>query len=132
MDTRSERVQFARAKTTDSVQREEHDSLNIIKTRTEATTAGGASLEVSTSVGPNQEKMGGDSAHARHGTTPVSSDLSQVGTPFVVGEDSKKINELMELCTSMNKVILKQSKQLRSCNKEINLLKKIILKIRQQ
>ena len=78
MDIRSERVHSARAQSTASVHSEEQDRLNINKTQVEAKTAGGASFEVSTSVGPSQEKMGGDSAHARHGATPVSSDPSQV------------------------------------------------------
>ncbi|GJZ49957.1 hypothetical protein Tco_0604147 [Tanacetum coccineum] len=95
---------LVRAATTASSLEAEQDSGNIIKTRSKATPNEAGSQGTSSGGGPRcQETMGDTIAQTRsENVSKLSNDpLLARGNTLQSGEDSLKLNELMELCTNL-------------------------------
>ncbi|GJY05500.1 hypothetical protein Tco_0371440 [Tanacetum coccineum] len=100
---------LVRAATTASSLEAEQDSGNITKTRSKVTLNEPSSLGTSSGSGPRfQETIGetiaqtGFESVSKHSNDPV---LARANT-LRSGEDSLKLNELMELCTSLQQRVL--------------------------
>ncbi|GKB22653.1 hypothetical protein Tco_0862054 [Tanacetum coccineum] len=100
---------LVRAATTASSLEAEQDSGNIIKTRSKATPNEAGSQGTTSGGGPRrQETMGDTIAQTRfENVSKLSNDpLLARGNTLRSGEDSLKLNELMELCTNLQQRVL--------------------------
>ncbi|GJU27311.1 hypothetical protein Tco_1165932, partial [Tanacetum coccineum] len=100
---------LVRAVTTASSLEVEQDSGNIIKTRSKATPNEAGSQGTTSGGGPKrQETMGDTIAQTRFENVSKLSDdpLLARGNTLRSGEDSLKLNELMELCTNLQQRVL--------------------------
>ncbi|GJV89024.1 hypothetical protein Tco_1532962 [Tanacetum coccineum] len=100
---------LVRAATTASSLEAEQDSGNINKTQSKATPNEPSSLGTSSGDGPRrQETMGDTIAQTRsENVSKLSNDpLLARGNTLQSGEDSLKLNELMELCTNLQQRVL--------------------------
>ncbi|GJW96687.1 hypothetical protein Tco_0178495 [Tanacetum coccineum] len=100
---------LVRAATTASSLEAEQDSGNIIKTRSKATPNEAGSQGTTSGGGPRrQETMGDTIAQTRsENVSKLSNDpLLARGNTLRSGEDSLKLNELMELCTNLQTRVL--------------------------
>ncbi|GJX28701.1 hypothetical protein Tco_0236780 [Tanacetum coccineum] len=100
---------LVRVVTTTSSLEAEQDSGNIIKTRSKATPNEAGSQGTSSGCGPRrQEAMGDTIAQTRfENVSKLSNDpLLARDNTLQSGEDSLKLNELMELCTDLQQRVL--------------------------
>ncbi|GJW96329.1 putative ribonuclease H-like domain-containing protein [Tanacetum coccineum] len=100
---------LVRAATTSSSLEAEQDSGNVTKTRTKATPNESSSLGTTSGGGPRcQETMGDTIAQTRfENVSKTSNDPLLVrGNTLRSGENSLKLNELMELCTNLQQRVL--------------------------
>ncbi|GKA80270.1 hypothetical protein Tco_0786866 [Tanacetum coccineum] len=100
---------LARGATNASSLEAEHDSGNIIKTRSKATPNEVGSLGTTSGGGPRrQETMGDTIAQTRfENVSKLSNDpLLARGNTLQSGKDSLKLKELMELCTNLQTRVL--------------------------
>ncbi|GJZ49912.1 hypothetical protein Tco_0604102 [Tanacetum coccineum] len=100
---------LVRAATTASSLEAEQDSGNITKTRSKATPNESSSLGTTSGGGPRcQETMGDTIAQTRfENVSKLSNDsLLARGNTLRSDEDRLKLNELMELCTTLQKKVL--------------------------
>ncbi|GKA95301.1 hypothetical protein Tco_0817339 [Tanacetum coccineum] len=100
---------LVRAATTASSLEAEQDSGNIIKTRSKATPNEAGSQGTTSGGGPRRQETIGDTiAQTRfENVSKLSNDpLLAKGNTLRSGEDSLKLNELMELCTNLQQRVL--------------------------
>ncbi|GJY28023.1 hypothetical protein Tco_0403790 [Tanacetum coccineum] len=125
---------LVRAVTTTSSLEAEQDSGNIIKTRSKATPNEAGSQGTSSGCGPRrQETMGDTIAQTRfENVSKLSNDpLLARDKTLQSGEDSLKLNELMELCTDLQQRVLDlettkttQANEIASLKRRVKKLKK--------
>ncbi|GKC63895.1 hypothetical protein Tco_1096493, partial [Tanacetum coccineum] len=123
---------LVRAATIASSLEAEQDSGNITKTRSKATPNESSSLGTTSGGGPRcQETMGDTIAQARFENVSKHSNDSLLarGNTLRSDEDSRKLNELMELCTTLQNRVLDLEKTKTSQHNEIASLKKRVKKL---
>ncbi|GKC41727.1 hypothetical protein Tco_1059449, partial [Tanacetum coccineum] len=126
---------LVRAATTASSLEAEHDSGNIAKTRSKATPNESSSLGTTSGGGPmRQETMGDTIAQTRFENVSKHSNepLLARGNTLQSGEDSLKLNELMELCTNLQTRVLDLEKTKTTQAEEIVSLKRRLKKLEQR
>ncbi|GKC61431.1 hypothetical protein Tco_1089029 [Tanacetum coccineum] len=126
---------LVRAATTASSLEAEQDSGNIIKTRSKATPNEAGSQGTTSGGGPRrQETMGDTIAQTRfENVSKLSNDpLLARGNTLQSGEDSLKLNELMELCTNLQTRVLDLEKTKTTQAEEIVSLKRRVKKLEQK
>ncbi|GJZ74511.1 hypothetical protein Tco_0638976, partial [Tanacetum coccineum] len=126
---------LVRAATTASSLEAEQDSGNIIKTRSKATPNEAGSQGTTSGGGPRrQETMGDTIAQTRfENVSKLSNDpLLARGNTLRSGEDSLKLNELMELCTNLQTRVLDLEKTKTTQAEEIVSLKRRVKKLEQK
>ncbi|GJU37408.1 putative ribonuclease H-like domain-containing protein [Tanacetum coccineum] len=123
---------LVRAATTASSLEAEQDSGNITKTRSKATPNESSSLGTTSGGGPRcQETMGDTIAQTRfENVSKLSNDsLLARGNTLRSDEDRLKLNELMELCTTLQKKVLDLEKTKTTQANEIASLKRRVKKL---
>ncbi|GJZ71946.1 hypothetical protein Tco_0635797, partial [Tanacetum coccineum] len=123
---------LVRAATTASSLEAEQDSDNITKTRSKATPNESSSLGTTLGGGPRcQETMGDTIAQTRfENVSKLSNDsLLARGNTLQSDEDRLKLNELMELCTTLQKKVLDLEKTKTTQANEIASLKRRVKKL---
>ncbi|GJV85727.1 retrovirus-related pol polyprotein from transposon TNT 1-94 [Tanacetum coccineum] len=123
---------LVRAATTASSLEVEQDSGNITKTRSKATPYESSSLGTTSGDGPRcQETMGDTIAQTRFENVSKHSNDSLLarGNTLQSDEDSLKLNELMELCTTLQNRVLDLEKTKTSQQNEIASLKRRVKKL---
>ncbi|GKE20956.1 hypothetical protein Tco_1432468, partial [Tanacetum coccineum] len=123
---------LVRAGTTTSSLEAEQDSGNITKTRSKATPNESSSLGTTLGGGPRcQETMGDTIAQTRFENVSKLSNVLLLarGNTLQIDEDSLKLNELMELCTNLQKKVLDLEKTKTTLANEIVGLKKRVKKL---
>ncbi|GJX92559.1 hypothetical protein Tco_0347145 [Tanacetum coccineum] len=123
---------LVRAATTASSLEAEQDSGNITKTRSKATPNESSSLGTTSGGGPKcQETMGDTIAQTRFENVSKHSNDSLLarGNTLRSDEDRLKLNELMELCTTLQKKVLDLEKIKTTQDNEIASLKKRVKKL---
>ncbi|GJX27209.1 hypothetical protein Tco_0233505 [Tanacetum coccineum] len=123
---------LVRAATTASSLEAEQDSGNITKTRSKATPNESSSLGTTSGGGPRcQETMGDTIAQTRfENVSKLSNDSLLVrGNTHQSDEDRLKLNELMELCTTLQKKVLDLEKTKTTQANEIASLKRRVKKL---
>ncbi|GJU73446.1 hypothetical protein Tco_1264851 [Tanacetum coccineum] len=123
---------LVRAATTTSSLEAEQDSGNITKTRSKATLNEPSSLGTSSGSGPRrQETMGDIIAQTRfENVSKLFNDpLLARGNTLQSGEDSLKLNELMELCTNLQQWVLDLETTKTTQANEIAILKRRVKKL---
>ncbi|GKB98478.1 hypothetical protein Tco_0984615, partial [Tanacetum coccineum] len=113
----------------------EQDSGNITKTRSKATPNESSSLKTTSGCGPRrQETMGDTIAQTRfENVSKLSNDsLLARGNTLQSDEDRLKLNELMELCTNLQKKVLDLEKTKTTQANETASLKRRIKKLEQK
>ncbi|GJR68070.1 hypothetical protein Tco_0014135 [Tanacetum coccineum] len=123
---------LVRAATTASSLEAEQDSGNITKTRSKATPNESSSLGTTSGGGPRcQETMGDTIAQTRfENVSKLSNDsLLARGNTLRSDEDRLKLNELMELCTNLQKKVLDLEKTKTTQQNEIDSLKRRVKKL---
>ncbi|GJZ19905.1 hypothetical protein Tco_0556495 [Tanacetum coccineum] len=123
---------LVRAATTASSLEAEQDSGNITKTRSKATPNESSSLGTTSGGGPRcQETMGDTIAQTRFENVSkhFNDSLLARGNTFRSDEDSLKLNELMELCTTLQKKVLDLEKTKTTQANEIASLKRRVKKL---
>ncbi|GJW33694.1 hypothetical protein Tco_0053726 [Tanacetum coccineum] len=123
---------LVRAATTASSLEAEHDSGNITKTRSKATPNKSSFLGTSSGGGPRcQETMGDTIAQTRfENVSKLSNDsLLAIGNTLRSDEDRLKFNELMELCTNLQKKVLDLERTKTTKANEIASLKRRVKKL---
>ncbi|GJU28281.1 hypothetical protein Tco_1166902 [Tanacetum coccineum] len=126
---------MVRVATTASSLEAEQDSGNIAKTQSKATPNESSSLGTTLGGGPRrQETMGDTIAQTRfENVSKHSSDtLIARGNTLRSGEDSLKLNELMELCTNLQTRVLDLEKTKTTQAEEIVSLKRRVKKLKQK
>ncbi|GJR89627.1 putative ribonuclease H-like domain-containing protein [Tanacetum coccineum] len=126
---------LVRAATTASSLEAEQDSGNIAKTQSKATPNESSSLGTTSGGGPRrQETMGDTIAQTRfENVSKLSNDpLLARGNTLRSGEDSLKLNELMELCTNLQTRVLDLEKTKTTQAEEIVSLKRRVKKLEQK
>ncbi|GJV34611.1 hypothetical protein Tco_1395011 [Tanacetum coccineum] len=126
---------LVRAATTASSLEAEQDSGNIAKTQSKATPNESSSLGTTSGGGPRrQETMGDTIAQTRFENVSKHSNdpLLARGNTLRSGEDSLKLNELMELCTNLQTRVLDLEKTKTTQAKEIVSLKRRVKKLEQK
>ncbi|GJZ78738.1 hypothetical protein Tco_0643575, partial [Tanacetum coccineum] len=126
---------LVRAATTASSLEAEQDSGNITKTRSKATPNESSSLGTTSGGGPRrQETMGDTIAQTRfENVSKLSNDsLLARGNTLQSDEDRLKLNELMELCTNLQKKVLDLEKTKTTQANEIASLKRRVKKLEQK
>ncbi|GJV59619.1 putative ribonuclease H-like domain-containing protein [Tanacetum coccineum] len=126
---------LVRAATTTSSLEAEQDSGNIIKTRSKATPNEPGSQGTSSGGGPRcQETIGDTIAQTRfENVSKISNDPLLIrGNTLRSGEDSLKLNELMELCTKLQQRVLDLENTKTSQDNEIAKLKRRVKKLEQK
>ncbi|GKD40585.1 hypothetical protein Tco_1260792, partial [Tanacetum coccineum] len=124
-----------RATTIASSLEAEQDSGNITKTRSKATPNESSSLGTTSGGGPRcQETMGDTIAQTRfENVSKLSNDsLLARGNTLQSDEDRLKINELMELCTTLQKKVLDLEKTKTTQANEIISLKRRVKKLKKK
>ncbi|GJS77318.1 putative ribonuclease H-like domain-containing protein [Tanacetum coccineum] len=123
---------LVRDATTASSLEAEQDSGNILKTQSKATLNEPSSIGTSSGTGPRRQDTKGDTfARTRfERVSKLSNDLLLAGgnTPRS-GEDSMKLQELMELCTNLQKKVLDLETSKTTQAEEISSLKKRVKKL---
>ncbi|GJW23791.1 uncharacterized mitochondrial protein-like protein [Tanacetum coccineum] len=126
---------LVRAATTTSSLEAEQDSGNIAKTKSKATPNESSSLGTTSGGGPRRQKTMGDTIAqtrfenvSKHSNDP----LLTRGNTFQSGEDSLKLNELMELCTNLQTRVLDLEKTKIKQAEEIISLKTRVKKLEQK
>ncbi|GJZ12354.1 hypothetical protein Tco_0547584 [Tanacetum coccineum] len=120
---------LVRAATTASSLEAEQDSGNIDKTQSKATPNEAGSQGTTSGSGPKrQETIGDTTARTRfESVSKLSNDLLLArGNTLQSGEDSMKLNELMELCTNLQIRVLDLEKTKTTQANEIDSLKRNI------
>ncbi|GJV46477.1 hypothetical protein Tco_1431013 [Tanacetum coccineum] len=123
---------LVRAATTASSLEAEQDSGNITKTRSKATPNESSSLGTTLGGGPRcQETIGDTIAQTRfENVSKLSNDsLLARGNTLRSDEDRLKLNELMELCTTLQKKVLDLEKTKTTQANEIASLKRRVKKL---
>ncbi|GJY05992.1 hypothetical protein Tco_0371932 [Tanacetum coccineum] len=123
---------LVRAATTASSLEAEQDSGNIIKTRSKATPNEPSSLGTSSGSSPRCQETTGDTiAQTRfENVSKLSNDpLLARGNTLRSGEDSLKLNELMELCTNLQQRVLELETTKTTQANEIASLKRRVKKL---
>ncbi|GJS46595.1 hypothetical protein Tco_0596716 [Tanacetum coccineum] len=123
---------LVRAATTASSLEAEQDNGNITKTRFKATPNESSSLVTTSGGGPrHQETMGDNIAQTRfENVSKLSNDSLLVrGNTLQSDEDRLKLNELMELCTNLQKKVLDLEKTKTTQANEIGSLKRRVKKL---
>ncbi|GKB49635.1 hypothetical protein Tco_0900388 [Tanacetum coccineum] len=123
---------LVRAATTASSLEAEQDNGNITKTRSKATPNESSSLGTTSGGGPRcQETMGDTIAQTRfENVSKLSNDsLLARGNTLRSDEDRLKLNELMELCTTLQKKVLDLEKTKTTQANEIASLKRRVKKL---
>ncbi|GJR10350.1 putative ribonuclease H-like domain-containing protein [Tanacetum coccineum] len=123
---------LVRAATIASSLEVEQDSGNITKTRSKATPYESSSLGTTSGDGPRcQETMGDTIAQTRFENVSKHSNDSLLvrGNTLQSDEDSLKLNELMELCTTLQNRVLDLEKTKTSQQNEIASLKRRVKKL---
>ncbi|GJS93584.1 putative ribonuclease H-like domain-containing protein [Tanacetum coccineum] len=123
---------LVRAATTASSLEAEQDSGNITKTRSKATPNESSSLGTTSGGGPRcQETIGDTIAQTRfENVSKLSNDsLLARGNTLQSDEDRLKLNELMELCTTLQKKVLDLEKTKTTQANEIASLKRRVKKL---
>ncbi|GKB34660.1 hypothetical protein Tco_0879602 [Tanacetum coccineum] len=126
---------LVRAATTASSLEAEQDSGNIAKTQSKATPNESSSLGTTSGGGPRrQETMGDTIAQTRFENVSKHSNdpLLARGNTLRSGEDSLKLNELMELCTNLQTRVLDLEKTKTTQAEEIVSLKRRVKKLEQK
>ncbi|GJS22065.1 hypothetical protein Tco_0450697 [Tanacetum coccineum] len=126
---------LVRAATTASSLEAEQDSGNITKTRSKATPNESSSLGTTSGGGPRcQETMRDTIAQTRfENVSKLSNDsLLARGNTLQSDEDRLKLNELMELCTTLQKKVLDLEKTKTTQANEIASLKRRVKKLEQK
>ncbi|GKC09432.1 hypothetical protein Tco_1001042 [Tanacetum coccineum] len=126
---------LVRAATTASSLEAEQDSGNINKTRSKATPNESSSLGTTSGGGPRrQETMGETIVQTRfENVSKLSNDLLLArGNTLQSGEDSLKLNELMELCTNLQTRVLDLEKIKTTQAEETISLKRRVKKLEQK
>ncbi|GJW23076.1 putative ribonuclease H-like domain-containing protein [Tanacetum coccineum] len=126
---------LVRATTTASSLEAEQDSGNITKTRSKATPNESSSLGTTSGGSPRcQETIGDTIAQTRfENVSKLSNDsLLARGNTLRSDEDRLKLNELMELCTNLQKKVLDLEKTKTSQANEIASLKRRVKKLEQK
>ncbi|GJX88737.1 putative ribonuclease H-like domain-containing protein [Tanacetum coccineum] len=126
---------LVRAATTASSLEAEQDSGNIAKTQSKATPNESSSLGTTSGGGPRrQETMGDTIAQTRFENVSKHSNdpLLARGNTLQSGEDSLKLNELMELCTNLQTRVLDLEKTKTTQAEEIVSLKRRVKKLKQK
>ncbi|GJU14220.1 uncharacterized mitochondrial protein-like protein [Tanacetum coccineum] len=121
-----------RAATTASSLEAKQDSGNITKTRSKATPNESSSLGTTSGGGPMcQETMGDTIAQTRFENVSEHSNDSLLakGNTLQSDEDRLKLDELMELCTTLQQMVLDLEKTKTSQHNEIVSLKKRVKKL---
>ncbi|GJU80191.1 hypothetical protein Tco_1282556 [Tanacetum coccineum] len=126
---------LVRVATTTSSLEAEQDSGNIAKTKSKATPNESSSLGTTSGGGPRCQKTMGDTIAqtrfenvSKHSNDP----LLTRGNTFQSGEDSLKLNELMELCTNLQTRVLDLEKTKTKQAEEIISLKTRVKKLEQK
>ncbi|GJW01758.1 hypothetical protein Tco_1557009 [Tanacetum coccineum] len=123
---------LVRAATTASSLEAEQDNGNITKTRTKATPKESSSLGTTLGGGPRcQETMGDTIAQTRFENVSKHSNDSLLarGNTLQSDEDRLKLEELMELCTNLQKRVLNLEKTKTAQANEIASLKRRVKKL---
>ncbi|GJX81323.1 hypothetical protein Tco_0330804 [Tanacetum coccineum] len=123
---------LVRVATTASSLEAEQDSGNITKTRSKATPNKSSSLGTTSGGGPRcQETIGDTIAQTRfENVSKLSNDsLLARGNTLQSDEDRLKLNELMELCTTLQKKVLDLEKTKTTQANEIASLKRRVKKL---
>ncbi|GJX54049.1 hypothetical protein Tco_0282418 [Tanacetum coccineum] len=123
---------LVRAATTASSLEAEQDSGNITKTRSKATPNESSSLGTTSGGGPRcQETIGDTIAQTRfENVSKLSNDLLLArGNTLRSDEDRLKLNELMELCTTLQKKVLDLEKTKTTQANDISSLKRRVKKL---
>ncbi|GJX39103.1 hypothetical protein Tco_0252406 [Tanacetum coccineum] len=123
---------LVRAATTASSLEAEQDSGNITKTRSKATPNESSSLGTTSGGGPRcQETMGDTIAQTRFENVSKHSNDSLLarGNTLRSDEDRLKLNELMELCTTLQNRVLDLEKTKTTQQNEIDSLKRRVKKL---
>ncbi|GKF75509.1 hypothetical protein Tco_0224953, partial [Tanacetum coccineum] len=123
---------LVRAATTASSLEAEQDSGNITKTRSKATLIESSSLGTSSSGGPRcQETMGDTIAQTRFNNVSKRSNDSLLARGYTLRSDKDrlKLNELMELCTTLQKEVFDLEKTKTTQANEIASLKRRVKKL---
>ncbi|GJX99406.1 hypothetical protein Tco_0356425 [Tanacetum coccineum] len=123
---------LVRAATTASSLETKQDSGNITKTRSKATPNESSSVGTTSGGGPGcQETMGDTIAQTRfENVSKLSNDsLLARGNTLQIDKDSLKLNELMELCTTLQKKVLDLEKTKTAQDNEIDSLKRSVKKL---
>ncbi|GKB98242.1 hypothetical protein Tco_0984379 [Tanacetum coccineum] len=126
---------LVRAATTASSLEAEQDSGNITKTRSKATPNESSSLGTTLGGGPRcQETIGDTIAQTRFENVSKHSNDSLLarGNTLRSDEDRLKLNELMELCTNLQKKVLDLEKTKTTQANEIASLKRRVKKLEQK
>ncbi|GJS47606.1 hypothetical protein Tco_0597727 [Tanacetum coccineum] len=126
---------LVRAATTASSLEEEQDSGNINKTQSKATPNESSSPGTTSGGGPRcQETIGDTIAQTRfENVSKLSNDpLLERGNTLRSGEDSLKLQELMELCTNLQQRVLDLEKTKTTQAEEIVSLKRRVKKLEQK
>ncbi|GJX01037.1 hypothetical protein Tco_0184950 [Tanacetum coccineum] len=126
---------LVRAATTASSLEAEQDNDNITKTRSKATPNESSSLGTTLSGGPRCQKTMGDTiAQTRfENVSKLSNDsLLARGNTLQSDEDRPKLNELMELCTTLQKKVLDLEKTKTTQANEIASLKRRVKKLKKK
>ncbi|GKB88080.1 hypothetical protein Tco_0960352, partial [Tanacetum coccineum] len=123
---------LVRAATTASSLEAKQDSGNITKTRSKATPNESSSLGTTSGGGPRcQETMGDTIAQTRFENVSKHSNDSLLarGNTLQSDEDRLKLNELMELCTTLQNRVLDLEKTKTTQQNEIDSLKRRVKKL---
>ncbi|GJT59467.1 hypothetical protein Tco_1003000 [Tanacetum coccineum] len=123
---------LVRAATIASSLEAEQDSGNITKTRSKETPNESSSLGTTSNGGPRcQETMGDTIAQTRFDNVSKHSNdlLLARGNTLRSDEDSLKLNELMELCTNLQKKVLDLEKRKTTQQNKIDSLKRRVRKL---
>ncbi|GJS49244.1 hypothetical protein Tco_0599365 [Tanacetum coccineum] len=126
---------LVRVATTASSLEAKHDSSNIAKTQSKATPNESSSLGTTSGDGPRrQETIRDFIAQTRFENVSKHSNdpLLARGNTLQSGEDSLKLNELMELCTNLQTRVLDLEKTKTTQAKEIVSLKRRVKKLEQK
>ncbi|GJV27643.1 reverse transcriptase domain-containing protein [Tanacetum coccineum] len=126
---------LVRAATTASSLEAEQDSGNITKTRSKATPNESSSLGTTSGGGPRRQETIGDTiAQTRFENVSKHSNDSLLarGNTLRSDEDRLKLNELMELCTNLQKKVLDLEKTKTTQANEIASLKRRVKKLKQK
>ncbi|GJU70492.1 hypothetical protein Tco_1256751 [Tanacetum coccineum] len=126
---------LVRVATTASSLEAEQDSGNIAKTQSKVTPNESSSLGTTSGGGPKrQETMGDTIAQTRFENVSKHSNdpLLARGNTLRSGKDSLKLNELMELCTNLQTIVLDLEKTKSTQAEEIVSLKRRVKKLEQK